>query len=82
MRLTLDGTGGVVDKVAPMVTALPQFDDPGPSTIWGGSLFYIANTGADESAGAVVMSTNLDAVFEVEPPTIEELQKAIKAQPQ
>jgi len=82
MRLTLDGTGEAVEKVAPMVAALPQFDHPGPSTIWGGSLFYVANTGADESAGAIVMSTNLDAAFEVEPPSIEELQKAIKAQPQ
>jgi hypothetical protein len=82
MRLKLDGTGAAVESVTPMVVALPEFNHPALGTLWGESLFYVANTGADEDAGAIVMSTNLNAAFEVESPTIEELQKAIQAKTQ
>jgi len=82
IRLTLDGTGGAVETVGPMATALSEFNRPALGTIWGESLFYIANTGADESSGAIVMSTRLDAAYEVEPPTIEDLQKAIQKKTQ
>jgi hypothetical protein len=82
MRLKLDGTGTAVESVAPMVTALPEFNHPALGTVWGESLFYVANTGAGEDAGAIVMSVNLDAAFELESATIEELQKALKAKTQ
>jgi hypothetical protein len=82
IRLTLDGTGAAVEAVGPMVTALSEFNRPALGTIGGESLFYIANTGANENTGAIVMSTRLDAAYEVEPPTIEELQEAIRKKTQ
>jgi len=82
MRLTLDGTGAAVASVDPMAIALSEFNRPGLGTIQGDSLVYLANTGAGEEAGVIVMSTSLDAAFEANSPTIDELEKAIKANPQ
>jgi hypothetical protein len=82
IRLTLDGTGEAVESMAPMAVALAEFNHPGLGTIWGGSLFYLANAGAGEDSEAIVMSTNLDTKFEIEGPSIEELQEAIKGKVQ
>jgi hypothetical protein len=82
VRLKLAGTGEVVESVAPMAVALSEFNHPGLGTIWGESLFYVANTGAGEDSGAIVMSTNLDTVFEIVPPTAEEMQNAINGKTQ
>ena len=65
IRLNLAGTGEVVENIAPMAVALSEFNHPGLGTIWGESLFYVANTGAGEDSGAIVMSTNLDTTFEI-----------------
>jgi hypothetical protein len=82
IRLKLDGTGEVIESVAPMAVALSEFNHPGLGAIWDESLFYFANTGAGEDSDTIVMSTNLDTVFEVVPPTAEEMQKAINGKTQ
>jgi len=82
IRIKLDGTGEAVESAGPMAVALSEFNHPGLGTIWDESLFYFANTGAGEGSGAIVMRTSLDTVFEVVPPSMEEMQNAIKVKTQ
>jgi len=78
IRLKIDGTGEAVESVGPMAVALSEFNRPELAAIWGDRLFFIANSGAEEDSDVIVMSSRLDAAFDVQSPTIEELQKAIK----
>jgi hypothetical protein len=82
IRLTLDGTGEAVETVGPMAIALSEFNKPSLGAIWGDRIFFVANSGDTEDSGAIVMSTTLDAAFEVEPPTIQELQEALRKKAQ
>jgi hypothetical protein len=70
IRLELDSSGAGAASVAPMAMALNEFNRPGVGTIRDGRLYYIANAGAGDESGAVVMSTPLDAGAEAAPPQV------------
>lgn len=82
IRLELDTSGSVVQSVSPMAIALDDFNRPGTSTIKGDSIYYIANSGAEDSASTIVMSTPLDAGAEVAPPDEAYFKQALKANKQ
>ena len=79
IRLELDTSGSVVESVIPMVIALDDFNRPGISTIKGDSLYYFANSGAEDSASTIVMSTPLDADAKGAPPDEAYFKEALKA---
>jgi hypothetical protein len=79
MRLKLAASGSVVETVAPMAVALPQFDRPGIGAILGNALYYFANSGAAESdGGLVVLRTSLDAGKDIVPPDLRKFQEKMK----
>lgn len=79
LRLELDDTGAAVAEVSPMAIALEPFDGPRLSTIRGGELFYFANQGSDSAeAGAIIMRTALDAGSSIQPPDLEQLERALQ----
>jgi hypothetical protein len=82
IRLELDASGAVVQSIAPMAIALEDFNRPGIGTIQGESLYYVANSGADDAKSAIIMNTPLDAGAEVAPPDMAQFGKAIKANQQ
>jgi hypothetical protein len=82
IRLELDASGAVVQSIAPMAIALEDFNRPGIGTIQGESLYYVANSGADDAKIAIIMNTPLDAGAEVAPPDMAQFGKAIKANQQ
>jgi hypothetical protein len=68
-------------KVAPMAVALESFDWPRQATIGAGALYYFANQGAgEEDQGAIVMRTAVDAGHTIQPPDLEQLERALKPQ--
>ena len=78
VRLEFDGAGAV-ESVNPMAIALDQFDRPAISTIRENALVYFANTGAENAAEIIAMSTPLDAGAEVAPPGMAEYERALRA---
>jgi DNA-binding beta-propeller fold protein YncE len=79
MRLGLDATGVAVAEVSPMAVALEPFDGPRLATIRGGDLYYFANQGAASAeAGAIIMRTALDAGSSIQPPNLEQLERALQ----
>jgi len=79
LRLDLDARNALVENVSPMAIALEEFDHPGRGTIREGSIYYFANSGAEESqAGLVVMKTPLDAGDDVVPPNMQQFRKALE----
>ena len=82
VRLELDASGAVVQSISPMAIAMDDFDRPGAGTFQGDSLYYFANGGADDAAGAIVMSSPLDAGVEVAPPDMAKFEQAIRARQQ
>ena len=82
VRLELDASGAAVQSVSPMAIALEDFNQPSAGTFQGDSLYYFANTGAEEAAGAIVVSTPLDAGVEVAPPDMAKFEQAIRARQQ
>jgi len=79
IRLELDASGAAVQSVAPMAVALEGFNQPSFGTIQGESLYYYANSGADDAEDAILMSTPLDAGVEAAPPDMAQFGDAIKA---
>ena len=82
VRLELDDTGEAVQTIIPMAIALDGFNQPGTGINQGGNLYYFANSGADDAADVIVMSTPLDAGVEVAPPGLTEIEQAMKARQQ
>jgi hypothetical protein len=82
IRLELDTSGSVVQSVSPMAIALDDFNRPANSTIKGDSLYYFANSGAEDSTGTIVMSTPLDAGAEVMPPDMALFEQKLREQQQ
>lgn len=83
MRLALDPMGAAVTEVSPMAIALEPFDGPSKAAVRGGDLYYFANQGsaaADEEA--VIMRTALDAGGSIQPPDLEQLERALQRQPE
>lgn len=75
IRIELDPSGAGASSVAPMAMALSEFNRPGAGTIRDGRLYYIANAGATDDSGAIVMSTPLDAGAEAAPPGMTDRSK-------
>ena len=82
IRLELDASGAAVQSVAPMAIALDGFNQPGIGTLQGESLYYFANSGADDAKSAIIMNTPLDAGVEAKPPDWAQFGDAIKAKQQ
>jgi hypothetical protein len=81
MRLSLDAAGLAVEEIAPMAVALEAFDWPRQAAIRGGELYYFANQGAGaDDQGAIVMRTSLDAGTTIQPPNLDQLERALKSQ--
>jgi hypothetical protein len=79
MRLELDTTGSAVASVAPMAVALAPFDHPGVGDLHGDALYYFANPGAAEDAGAVqVLRTPLQSGKQIVPPDLRKFQESMK----
>jgi hypothetical protein len=83
LRLELDDTGSAVAEVSPMAISLEPFDTPRLSTIRGGDLLYFANQGnGSAEAAAIIMRTALDAGGSIQPPDLEQLERALKPRSQ
>jgi hypothetical protein len=83
MRIELDPAGLAAATVSPMAIALEPFNWPRLAAHGAGALYYIANQGeGSEEDGAIVMRTPLDAGSEIQPPDIDDLKRALQAQPQ
>ncbi len=82
VRLELDASGATVQSVTPMAIALEEFNRPGFGTIQDESLYYIANSGADDAKSAIIMKTPLDAGVEAAPPDVMEFKKVMDAKRQ
>jgi hypothetical protein len=82
VRLELDANGAAAQSISPMAIALDEFDQPGAATFQDDSLYYIANSGAHDATGTVVLSTPLDAGIEVAPPDMAEFEQALRAKQQ
>ena len=82
IRLELDASGAAVQSVAPMAIALEEFNRPGNGTIQDESLYYIANSGADDAKSTIIMNTPLDAGIEAAPPDWSQFGEAMKAKQQ
>ena len=82
IRLELDASGAAVQSVAPMAIALEDFNQPGIGTIQGESLYYFANSGADDAKSAIIMNTPLNAGVEAAPPDWTQFGEAMKAKQQ
>ena len=65
-----------------MAIALDGFNQPGTGTLQGGNLYYFANSGAEDAANVIVMSTPLDAGVEVAPPGSTEINRAMEIEQQ
>jgi hypothetical protein len=79
MRLTLDADGLAVEKVTPMAIALEPFNWPRQAVVRGSELYYFANQGAGaDEQDAVVMRTPLDAGNTIQPPSLDQLERALK----
>ena len=82
VRLELDDSRTVVQNIIPMAIALDGFNQPGTGTLKGGDLYYFANSGAEDAADVIVMSTPLEAGAEVAPPGFTEIEQAMEAKQQ
>jgi hypothetical protein len=81
MRLELDPMGATVAEISPMAIALEPFDGPRQGAVRGGDLYYFANQGAgSEAEGALIMHTALDAGSSIQPPNLEQLERALQPQ--
>jgi hypothetical protein len=79
LRLKLDDMGSAAAEVSPMAIALEPFDAPRLSTIRGSDLFYFANQGSGSAeTGAIIMRTALDAGSSIQPPDLEQLERALQ----
>jgi hypothetical protein len=71
-----------VAEVSPLAIALDPFDGPRQATVRGGDLYYFANRGgASADEGAIIMRTALDAGASIQPPDLEQLERALKNKP-
>ena len=82
VRLELDDSRVVVQSIIPMAVALDGFNQPGTGTLQGDNLYYFANSGAEDAANVIVMSTPLDAGAEVAPPGSTEIKRAMETEQQ
>jgi len=82
VRLELDASGAAVQSVAPMAIALEDFNQPGIGTFQGESLYYFANSAADDAKSTIIMNTPLDAGVEAAPPDWAQFEEAIEAKQQ
>lgn len=83
IRMILDVAGAHVEEVAPMATALPEFDGPAAATLRGDQLVYFANAStADPAAPLVAMQTAVDEGSNIKPPDMFEFQEAIRSRQQ
>jgi len=82
IRLELDPSGTVAVSISPMAIALDDFSQPGVATMHGNSLYYFANSGADDADSLVVMNTPLDVGVAVAPPDMAEFEQALRARQQ
>jgi len=80
VRLELDDSRVVVQSIIPMANALDGFDQPGTGTLQGDNLYYFANSGAEDVADVIVMSTPQDAGVEVAPPGSTEIKRAMETE--
>lgn len=78
VKLQLDPTGTLVENVTPMAIAQEEFDNPALGSIRDGSIYYVANSGLDSDAGAIVMNTPLDAGVVVAPPDLSGFEDALR----
>jgi hypothetical protein len=79
VRLELGDNGSEALSVSPMAIALDDFNRRGLATIRGDSIYYFANTGAEGSPGAIVMSTPLEAGAQAAPPDNAYFEEALKS---
>ena len=82
IRLELDASGVTVESVVPMAIALEEFYRPGNGTIQDESVYYIANSGADDAKSAIIMKTPLNAGVEATAPDAMEFKKVMDAKRQ
>ena len=82
IRLELDASGAAVESVVPMAIALEEFYRPGNGTIQDESVYYIANSGADDAKSAIIMKTPLNAGVEATAPDAMEFKKVMDAKRQ
>jgi hypothetical protein len=83
IRMNLDVAGAHVEDVAPMATALPEFDGLGAVTVRDDQLVYFANADTSNPAAPLIaMQTSVEEGSNIKPPDMFDFQEAIRARQQ
>jgi DNA-binding beta-propeller fold protein YncE len=83
IRMILDVAGAHIEEVAPMATALPEFDGPAAATVRDDQLVYFANASTSNPAAPLIaMQTSVDEGSNIKPPDMFDFQEAIRTQQQ